>query len=509
MAGDEAKMKKYLFVCGCARSGTTALVEALNTHPEIAIGMERFIHIFNAGIPDSSLFEPSRFFKFMPGDTFYNDIRAMSGNPSSEKFGRATYVGDKVPRLFRRFDKLFEVFPGAKILFLLRSPLSVAASWERRSKDTSDNFWSRGRDAISCIQEYNESLQSVIPHLNSDRILIVPYERIFFDGYGWDRISKFLDLKSNFPIKPKSRVMSKISELNVDISSAVRDGIKWGLYEEVAASIHRGAKHDHYSEADSALISYGSTPVPGFSIAVRDPSRNDIICLGSAATFGRFVKSPYPKRIGASNFGIGGARPESFLHEPVAIARIAKAKSTVIEVMSARGYTNAAFSPVGRFSNMVSLTSEYREDPEYSHLPERFFVDRFWQLAFRTNNERAIELAKACQETWLRDMKDLLRFSKKPIILWFSQNAPCEEFTGIHDYKFPHFITRNMIKQLDAKYVEVVSTVGMPYRLVNDRDEAIPVMKGWPDPTINSYYPSQEMHNLAAAMLKERLARRR
>ncbi|NEP86465.1 MAG: sulfotransferase [Okeania sp. SIO2C2] len=35
---------KYLFVCGCARSGTTAITKLLNAHPLIAIGVERYKH---------------------------------------------------------------------------------------------------------------------------------------------------------------------------------------------------------------------------------------------------------------------------------------------------------------------------------------------------------------------------------------------------------------------------------------------------------------------------------
>jgi len=36
---------KYLFVAGCPRSGTTALVKILNSHDQIILGMERFKYV--------------------------------------------------------------------------------------------------------------------------------------------------------------------------------------------------------------------------------------------------------------------------------------------------------------------------------------------------------------------------------------------------------------------------------------------------------------------------------
>lgn len=501
-------MKKHLFVCGCARSGTSALVRALNEHPEIAIGMERYINRFSSdGVLRQELFEVHRFFSVKKGDTHYQRYSEMRVNVSRKKYVGATYVGDKIPRLYRNFAGLFKNFPSAKVLFLLRTPLSVAASFENRAQDITDHLWSRERGACASVTEYNESLKCVAPYIRSGQVMLVPYERVFFDGHGWEKIARFLELGSDFPIMPKSRLQSKISNLNSATLRFVREKIDWETYENLAASIHSGSKRDFYSEADKALISYSSTPVPGFSIALRDPSKSNTICLGSAATFGRFVEVPYSKTIKATNFGIGGARPESFLYEPIAISRIAQAKATVVEMMSARGYANPAFEPKNRFANMVTLRPECQEISDYSNLPDRFFVDRFWQYTFRTNVDWALQLVEHCQKSWLRDMKELLSFSKRPILFWFSQKKPPEQISNLSDYSFPHFITQEMINQLDAEYVELVSSAGIPYKLINANGDEVSLMKGWPDPTVNSYYPSQEMHDLAAVALRSKIQR--
>ena len=66
--------KKFLFVCGCPRSGTSYFQSILAWHPAIALGMERFNLRLFAGKLLPSDFERERFFRMEAGDTWYDDL---------------------------------------------------------------------------------------------------------------------------------------------------------------------------------------------------------------------------------------------------------------------------------------------------------------------------------------------------------------------------------------------------------------------------------------------------
>src|SRR5215469_6731787 len=82
----KANAKTYLFVGGCARSGTTAFVQLLNAHSEIFIGNERYLYLYprikeaaakDNGYFNTERFKPERFSLIHPGETFWNDISDM------------------------------------------------------------------------------------------------------------------------------------------------------------------------------------------------------------------------------------------------------------------------------------------------------------------------------------------------------------------------------------------------------------------------------------------------
>src|SRR3954447_8348170 len=104
--------RRYLFVIGCPRSGTTALWQLLVKHPNIVLGVERYgTRFFGPDFLDPTLFEFERFFRIEPGDTFYPDLSVTSDYESMRRrFGRAKYVGDKIPYLYRFLPQLEAAF---------------------------------------------------------------------------------------------------------------------------------------------------------------------------------------------------------------------------------------------------------------------------------------------------------------------------------------------------------------------------------------------------------------
>lgn len=161
--------KKFLFITGCARSGTSALTELLGNHPAVVMGMERYGNFYDqanlALSPEH--FEKDRFFDLRPEDTFYSDFDLFHAwDPGIRtKFDDAVYVGDKRPNIHRHYPALFGRFPGAVVYYIFRDVHAVAGSWEGRKAAGSD--WPPDLDFAAAVSMWNESLQTTLAILEA------------------------------------------------------------------------------------------------------------------------------------------------------------------------------------------------------------------------------------------------------------------------------------------------------------------------------------------------------
>lgn len=210
----------HLFVCGVARSGTTALARCLNRHRGIVLGIERFRRALiasNAADCDG-LFDKDRFFDFRRSDNAaYTSAAARlteeqeatvnggqivpaSGWPrrlyddACAKYDNALYIGDKIPVLYRRARFLRETFPGCKLVFLVRAPVAVGMSWQVRA-DNPASPWPRRNGFSEAIAEWNSALKTMMlakANLGND-LIVVLFEDMFADD-GLRRLLSRLDL---------------------------------------------------------------------------------------------------------------------------------------------------------------------------------------------------------------------------------------------------------------------------------------------------------------------------
>jgi hypothetical protein len=169
----------YVFVCGCPRSGTTALGRLLNQHPAVALGLERYRYLFGRRLGEfhPSLFAPPRFL----------DIRAEDGiNPNTHLAGKFApglqmrVVGDKIPYLYRRFPHVRQAFPKARVLAIFRDPADVARSWQQRADNPADS-WPVEAGAAAGLREWKAAVNRVRSNLPrwEGRMTILSYEPFF------------------------------------------------------------------------------------------------------------------------------------------------------------------------------------------------------------------------------------------------------------------------------------------------------------------------------------------
>lgn len=172
-------MKRYLFMCGTPRSGTTYLANLVGRHPSIVLGVERFKFHYSGKTLAPELFERERFFDLRGSDT---SLRAQVALPDAprmqEKFDGARYVGDKYPNLVKQLDLVLSRFGDATILFVLRDPLSVGLSWGARASNPKDH-WPEANDCLAGIRYWTDAVRAAArAKASGARIIAMDYERL-------------------------------------------------------------------------------------------------------------------------------------------------------------------------------------------------------------------------------------------------------------------------------------------------------------------------------------------
>ena len=177
---------RLLFVVGLGRSGTSALAEVLAAHPRIVLGIERYKELWKGdriGELRPGLFERGSFFDFGDGLTnvvpdrhprFREHYELMAAG-----FEQAAYVGDKMTTV--RIQQVWRNLPDARLVCIVRDPREVASSWEARSRDTTDRYWSADNDGRRSVTRWNQANRRILRAVRGrpDRAVVVEHAGFF------------------------------------------------------------------------------------------------------------------------------------------------------------------------------------------------------------------------------------------------------------------------------------------------------------------------------------------
>jgi hypothetical protein len=163
-------------VFGVPRSGTSALTRALNLHPDIICGIERFGPYVN---PRSIVYPES--FRNLRQPT---SVVSLERNLDllAQKGDTVPFAGDKNPRYHYNLAAWNQLQPPVRKIAIYRSPWQFLESWRRRA--LSDDFpnWDRERLGPFALWELFAFLRNMLDQ-GSDTLL-VPYDACFFDNPG-------------------------------------------------------------------------------------------------------------------------------------------------------------------------------------------------------------------------------------------------------------------------------------------------------------------------------------
>ena len=182
--------RRFVFVGGAPRSGTTLVQNMLDSHPAVLGGPE-FLHLarvvaLRAALRDSAAEQTID--AFVAPEEVDRLIRTLIEDlllPLADRHG-APLLSEKTPSNVLVFDALVELFPEARCLFVLRDPRAIIASMLA----VGDRAAANGMRA----QPFTRSLRAAMRYVGQcfeagfaaaaahpDRILTVTYEALVTD----------------------------------------------------------------------------------------------------------------------------------------------------------------------------------------------------------------------------------------------------------------------------------------------------------------------------------------
>jgi len=246
--------KRFAFICGVSRSGTTAMADLLRADPRIAMGRERYAFILSSGAPyEPSLFEKDRFcLDHRPEDSHHKRAQPYYAELHA-RFDQCTVVGDKLPNLFEGYERVLDHFPSCRVIYMLRNVFHVAQSFQgrhdkameqNRDPERPNSPWPEWRDWKRGVEEWNRSLEETAKRAASHDFHVFPYERMFAEDALLERLFDYLGMPVD-PAVRKSWDSAKATREELEGSRSLRfrsEQMEWimqharfDLYQELAA----------------------------------------------------------------------------------------------------------------------------------------------------------------------------------------------------------------------------------------------------------------------------------
>ncbi len=206
-----------LFIVGAAKSGTTSLYSYLAQHPEVFFPDVKEPNFYS----DAESHNPSAYIKPKKGKFYHNKIIKDANVYYSlfDEVGNQKVVADASPSYLwdqKSAKRIYEDFPKAKIVMLLRNPVQRAFSQFlmdlKDGNQTETNFkqallndaetkpqvWGRAHLYIK-IGLYHDQVKAYIDTFGSNQVKVIIYEDFIKNAAFYLKdICEFLDINTTF-----------------------------------------------------------------------------------------------------------------------------------------------------------------------------------------------------------------------------------------------------------------------------------------------------------------------
>lgn len=189
------------FVIGAAKAGTTSLHSYLDRHPEIQMSAVKEPRFF-AGPADGIPYPPDRVWAREEYEALFDPAFEVRGEASTDY---AAY-----PRRRGAADRIRELVPEAKFVYLVRDPIArtvshfqmgVALMGERRSLEQALGDLSDHRSPYIASSLYGSQLENYLRQFPQERILVLDHSALQCDrGATMKRVFDFLGVDPAFAV---------------------------------------------------------------------------------------------------------------------------------------------------------------------------------------------------------------------------------------------------------------------------------------------------------------------
>lgn len=240
--------KRYLFIGGVGRSGTSSITEIVGSHHRIVLGMERYNKLFRKQefLIKPLHFEKERFLNIQPNDTFYSDFNKFRVHKEiPQKWDNALYVGVKYPRFITVYEDVKCTLGEFKLIYIYRNIFDVTESWNRRLIEA--NRWPKNRDHKVAVSFWNNSLLATQKLMNQKKdIICVSYEDLFFTEKSIEPLFSWLgldlDKKVSEVLARKRKIApekkAKKGHLSTEQKEYIEQNARFDLYEKFNESFN-------------------------------------------------------------------------------------------------------------------------------------------------------------------------------------------------------------------------------------------------------------------------------
>jgi len=141
------------------------------------MGIERYRGLWPREALTPAHFTPEIFLTPTEDDPDPATNRKLRDYHFDRRFPRARLVGDKYPRLTEHLDFIFRTFEQAKVVVIVRNPVSVLESNQARLDNPDDAYRLATNKAL---QRWNQALVDTHSALEAGQdVVVVSYERLF------------------------------------------------------------------------------------------------------------------------------------------------------------------------------------------------------------------------------------------------------------------------------------------------------------------------------------------